>query len=172
MLKRAARAAILSSNDTAFVVFASAATVAPAAASFFSDSAFRAAAAAAAAVEAAAAAAVEAKAAAKAKANAAVAITTSGAAAAAASHSRVLSREAADSELLMKIIVHSWDILVQYSQRDSIDCMKSVELANEVRQRVGSEGFQMVKRYYPGFLHLLEDFLHIFEVRDVTSDKA
>lgn len=82
----------------------------------------------------------------------------------------VLSKDAADAELLIKIVVHSWDILVHWKLHEAREQMKSVELANEVRQRVGSEGFQVIKRYFPGFLHLLERYEHLFQVERIPKE--
>ena len=76
-----------------------------------------------------------------------------------------LSNHAADSEVMIKVALHSWDILRTMKNNGCTMAVKSVELANEIRLRIGAEGFQLVKAHYVGYLNFLETFPHLFKVR-------
>lgn len=79
---------------------------------------------------------------------------------------RYMSKESEDAELLLQVVLYSWNVLCS---KDT-DLIKSVELANEVRHRVGSEGFQLIKQYFAGFLSLLEAFPKVFQVHRIPKE--
>ena len=76
-----------------------------------------------------------------------------------------MSEAAIEAECLLKMLLHTWSILKEKQVYAPGRSILSVEISNEVRQRVGQEGFQLVKKHYLAYLHFLENFPEIFKVR-------
>ena len=80
-----------------------------------------------------------------------------------------LSISISKAELMLKVGLHTWDVMrardIEARQEGTPCCWyKSVTIANEVRKRVGAEGFKLVKATYGAFLAFLGHFPNIFEV--------
>lgn len=83
----------------------------------------------------------------------------------------ILMDQAESVETSLKVVLYCWDILK--IERDSVRTMftmKSVKLANQVRQRVGLKTFKMIKETFDGFLNLLEFFPDLFHIERIPKE--
>ena len=77
-----------------------------------------------------------------------------------------LSNSTTKAELLLKVALHTWDILKIRDMEGTVHrpWYKSVTISNDVRRRVGREGFRLVKSAYGAFLSFLGRYPNVFEV--------
>lgn len=86
-----------------------------------------------------------------------------------------LAKNAKNIETALKVVLHCWEILKIEHEDNSggvatMFAMKSVKLANQVRQRVGVEIFKMMKENFDGFLNLLEHFPDLFYIERIPKE--